>query len=91
VVEVMATEILEDGKAFEKPVVDVELQGTERDIIDALDNYVPDSHEERRLVRKIDHKLLPILGLMYAVQCMDRNRMVRNRFGGENEQQIADC
>jgi hypothetical protein len=86
---VMVRDFLEDGKGFEETVVEMELYKAERDIIRALESYVPNSHEERRLVRKIDLKLLPILGLMYAVQCMDRNRMVSNLLG-ENTQQNAD-
>jgi hypothetical protein len=65
---VMACEFLEDGKAVAEPVVEMELYEGERDIIRALHSDVPNSHEEHRLVRKIDLKLLPILGLMYDVQ-----------------------
>jgi hypothetical protein len=71
---------LEDNETFEETVVKVEAYESERDITQALDNYVPNTEEERRLVMKVDLKLLPILGVMYAVQCMDRNLMVSTMF-----------
>lgn len=37
-------------------------------------NYVPDTEEEKRLVRKIDLSLLPTIWLMYLLSYMDRTK-----------------
>jgi hypothetical protein len=42
----------------------------------ALDAAVPISDEERKLVRKVDNRLLLILGQLYFVQCPDRDHVV---------------
>jgi hypothetical protein len=42
----------------------------------ALANYVPDTAEERRLVRKIDFTLLPCLWWMYVLAYLDRGNIV---------------
>jgi hypothetical protein len=42
----------------------------------ALANYVPDTSEERRLVRKIDFTLLPCLWWMYVLAYLDRGNIV---------------
>lgn len=34
-----------------------------------------DKHTELRLVRRIDYRLLPILGALYAVALIDRNNV----------------
>jgi hypothetical protein len=67
---------LEDNETFEDTVIKVEVYESEREITRVLQDYVHDTEEERRLVRKIDMKLLPILGVMYALQCVDRTGMV---------------
>ena len=36
--------------------------------------YVPDTEEEKRLVRKIDMYLLPTMWLMYLLSYMDRTK-----------------
>jgi hypothetical protein len=36
--------------------------------------YVPDTEEERKLVRKIDLYLLPTIWLMYLLSYMDRTK-----------------
>ena len=36
--------------------------------------YVPDTEEERKLVRKIDWYLLPMIWLMYLNSYMDRTK-----------------
>lgn len=51
-------------------------------------SYVPDTEEERRLVRKIDTYLLPALWGMYLLSYMDRTKSVpiitqERRGGGE--------
>lgn len=42
----------------------------------ALKNYVPDTPEERRLVRKIDMILLPCLWWMYILAYLDKGNIV---------------
>lgn len=37
-------------------------------------SYVPDTEEEKRLVRKIDLFLLPTIWLMYLLSYMDRTK-----------------
>lgn len=44
------------------------------DAVAALDGYIPDSQEERKLVRKIDLYLLPTIWLMYLLSYMDRTK-----------------
>lgn len=39
-----------------------------------VDDYVPDSPEERKLVRKIDLYLLPAIWGMYLLSYMDRTK-----------------
>jgi hypothetical protein len=40
----------------------------------ALNGYVSDTEEERKLVRKIDLFLLPTIWLMYLLSYMDRTK-----------------
>jgi hypothetical protein len=40
----------------------------------ALNGYIPDTEEERKLVRKIDLFLLPTIWLMYLLSYMDRTK-----------------
>lgn len=42
----------------------------------AVIDYVPDTEEERRLVRKIDMYLLPAIWGMYLLSYMDRTKSV---------------
>jgi glycosyltransferase involved in cell wall biosynthesis len=39
-----------------------------------VSGYVPDTEEERKLVRKIDFYLLPTIWLMYLLSYMDRTK-----------------
>lgn len=48
---------------------DVELQ-------QALKNYIPDTEAERKLVRKIDMRLIPMLWIMYVLNYIDRTNIV---------------
>jgi hypothetical protein len=75
---------LEDNKTFEETVVKVEVYASERALTRALDAYEDNSVEERRLVRKIDAKLLPLLGSMFFFQSLDRTGMVRNTTASRN-------
>src|ERR1700753_488344 len=67
---------LEDNETFEDNVLKVEAYEAEREITRIIQDYVQGSEEERRLIRKIDMRLLPVLGAMYALQSMDRTGMV---------------
>lgn len=42
----------------------------------ALRNYVPGSEAEKKLVRKIDYHLMPILWIMYVLNYVDRTNIV---------------
>ena len=44
--------------------------------LEAIDDYVPDTPEERKLVRKIDLYLLPAIWGMYLLSYMDRTKYV---------------
>ena len=37
--------------------------------------YIPDSDEEKRLVRKIDKRLMPMLWVMYVMNYIDRTNI----------------
>jgi hypothetical protein len=52
---------------------DVELQ-------QALKNYVPGSDTEKKFLRKIDLRLMPILWVMYILNYVDRTNIVRLPF-----------
>jgi len=41
-----------------------------------VDSYVPDTEEEKRLVRKIDLYLLPTIWIMYLLSYVDRTKLV---------------
>lgn len=41
---------------------------------DMNDDYIPDTEEERKLVRKIDLYLLPAIWCMYLLSYMDRTK-----------------
>lgn len=42
----------------------------------ANDEYVPDTEEEKKLVRKIDLYILPMMWFMYLMSYMDRTKSV---------------
>lgn len=56
--EVMSPELLDDPKARNE----------------FIESYVPDTEEERKLVRKIDLYILPTAWLMYLLSYMDRTK-----------------
>jgi hypothetical protein len=43
---------------------------------EVVNAYVPDTEEERKLVRKIDLYLLPSIWIMYLLSYMDRTKSV---------------
>ncbi|KAI0144491.1 major facilitator superfamily domain-containing protein [Xylariaceae sp. FL1272] len=49
---------------------------------DLIDSYVPDSEEERKLVRKIDLYLLPTIWLMYLLSYVDRSNIGNAKVAG---------
>lgn len=55
---------------------DVLVDDENRDLAEALRNYVPHSAEEKKLVRKIDLFLMPILWIMYILNYIDRTNIV---------------
>jgi hypothetical protein len=42
----------------------------------ALQDYVPDTPEEKKLVRKLDMTLMPMLWIMYIFNYVDRTNIV---------------
>ncbi|KAI1855671.1 hypothetical protein JX265_006075 [Neoarthrinium moseri] len=47
-----------------------------------IDSYVPDTEEERKLVRKIDLYILPAMWLMYLLSYMDRTNIGNAKIAG---------
>ncbi|EXF77741.1 hypothetical protein CFIO01_03062 [Colletotrichum fioriniae PJ7] len=47
-----------------------------------VDDYVPDSDEEKKLVRKIDLYLLPLIFIMYLLSYMDRTNIGNAKIAG---------
>ncbi|KAL3291785.1 allantoate permease [Colletotrichum asianum] len=57
----------------------------------ALQNHVPDTAEEKRLVRKIDFVLLPCLWWMYVLAYLDRGNIANaNAAGMSDDLQMVD-
>ncbi|KAI1638793.1 major facilitator superfamily domain-containing protein [Biscogniauxia mediterranea] len=50
-----------------------------------IETYVPDTEEERKLVRKIDLYLLPTMWLMYLLSYMDRTNIGNAKIAGMEE------
>jgi len=44
--------------------------------------YVPNPHEERKLVRKVDLRLFPVLWVMYVINYIDRSNIGNAKVGG---------
>ncbi len=59
-------------KYTEKVVLSEEQLELER----ALQNYVPDTEAEKRLVRKLDWYMMPALWFMYILAYIDRQNIV---------------
>ena len=58
-----------------------ELSLEDAEIVAALQSYVPGTSEERRLVRKADIILLPLLWWMYILAYLDRGNIVSPSLG----------
>lgn len=54
-------------------------------ILTALQQYVPNTPEEKRLVRKVDFMLLPILWFMYILAHLDRSNIANANAAGMSE------
>jgi hypothetical protein len=50
--------------------------GISQELSDALSSYTPGSPEEKKLVKKIDLFLMPILWIMYILNYVDRTNIV---------------
>lgn len=53
------------------------LSPEELELEQALKDYVPNTEAEKKLRRKIDLRLMPILWIMYILNYIDRNNIVR--------------
>ncbi|KAJ3960296.1 hypothetical protein N0V92_003032 [Colletotrichum tropicale] len=63
----------------------------DEELATALQNHVPDTAEEKRLVRKIDFVLLPCLWWMYVLAYLDRGNIANaNAAGMSDDLQMAD-
>jgi hypothetical protein len=54
-------------------------------ILAAYENFIPNSEEERSIVRKIDFILLPILWWMYILAYLDRGNIANANAAGLSE------
>uniref|UniRef100_A0A0D2Y1J3 Major facilitator superfamily (MFS) profile domain-containing protein n=1 Tax=Fusarium oxysporum (strain Fo5176) TaxID=660025 RepID=A0A0D2Y1J3_FUSOF len=72
---------LADGEIF-KPR---DTLADDEELTVALANYVPDTVEERRLVRKIDFTLLPCLWWVYVLAYLDRGNIANANAAGMSE------
>lgn len=54
------------------------LSAEEIELQTALRNYVPNTDAEKKLRRKIDLHLIPILWIMYILNYVDRTNIVSN-------------
>ncbi|KAI0598975.1 major facilitator superfamily domain-containing protein [Biscogniauxia sp. FL1348] len=68
--------------AEDMEVETIEQQKQQQELIET---YVPDTEEERRLVRKIDLYLLPTMWLMYLLSYMDRTNIGNAKIAGMEE------
>ncbi|KAH6995921.1 phthalate transporter [Ilyonectria sp. MPI-CAGE-AT-0026] len=59
-----------------------EVTQQDRELAEALRNYVPGTVEEKKLVRKIDFFLMPILWLMYILNYIDRTNIGNAKIAG---------
>ncbi|KAF2669408.1 MFS general substrate transporter [Microthyrium microscopicum] len=82
----IVSEKLQNDEIFEENIIRIEAYESEREITRAFDEYETDTREERELVRKIDVRILPILGLVYAAQSMDKAGMNGTRLAGKARQ-----
>lgn len=58
------------------PTKELAVNAEELELQQAIRNYIPDTDAEKKLVRKIDLHLIPILWLMYVLNYVDRTNIV---------------
>lgn len=63
-----------EKKEYAHHVEDSDYETNKNNAVEAIDGYIPDTEEERKLVRKIDLYLLPTIWLMYLLSYMDRTK-----------------
>ncbi|KAF4470018.1 MFS general substrate transporter [Fusarium albosuccineum] len=69
----------------ETKVADNELSLEDAEIVATLQSYVPGTAEEKRLVRKADMVLLPLLWWMYILAYLDRGNIANANAAGMSE------
>jgi hypothetical protein len=52
------------------------LSPEEIELQQALENYIPNTDAEKKLRRKVDMRLMPILWIMYILNYVDRTNIV---------------
>ena len=65
-----------------KPNVDVAVDDEDAEMRRVMESYIPDTAEEKRLVKKIDMVLLPVLWWMYILAYLDRGNIVSDDHEG---------
>ncbi|KAF1985931.1 phthalate transporter [Aulographum hederae CBS 113979] len=65
-----------------KSIDEDKLSDYDRELQQALRDYVPDSDEEKKLVRKIDLFLMPMLWIMYILNYVDRTNIGNAKIAG---------
>ncbi|KLO87671.1 Uncharacterized protein Y057_13711 [Fusarium fujikuroi] len=73
---------MNDEKEMSKAEEHHEQVGISQELSDALSNYTPGSPEEKKLVRKIDLFLMPILWIMYILNYVDRTNIGNAKIAG---------
>lgn len=63
----------------------------DEELEEALRNYVPGSPEEKKLLRKIDLRLMPILWIMYILNYVDRTNIVSSKTSTLSTSLCADA
>lgn len=66
-----------EGQVLNKVLTNTEIDPAH---LEALRNYVPGTDLEKRLLRKLDLRLVPTLWLMCVLCFMDRSNIVRTPF-----------
>lgn len=69
---------MEFGGTQDKKFVSVE----DTEMAEALQNYVPGTDKEKKLLRKIDLRLMPILWVMYILNYVDRTNIGNAKISG---------
>ncbi|QIX00381.1 hypothetical protein AMS68_005898 [Peltaster fructicola] len=58
-------------------------------VVGVADNLVIDKHAERRLVRKFDVRILPLLAVMYLLNSLDKSNLGNAKTGGTFESDLG--